>query len=86
VPFHVVVGDFNSLSRSVGFDDLRELGFVLASSRARGWRGTYPSALPLYDIDHVWAAREAGLTPTTCRMFSSPSTNHRGQTVILTSN
>ena len=91
VPFDLVSGDFNALSRSIGFDELREMGFVLASSKARGWRGTFPSSLPLYDIDHVWVAPRgdaagAGLTPTACQLFSSSSTNHRGQSVILATN
>jgi endonuclease/exonuclease/phosphatase (EEP) superfamily protein YafD len=83
-PFDVVAGDFNSLARSIGFDALRDAGFVLASWRASGWRGTYPAALPLYDIDHVWVAPGGLLAPATCHMLSSPSTNHRGQLVTLT--
>ena len=84
VPFDIIAGDFNTLSRSIGFDALREAGFVLASSRAGGWRGTFPSALPLYDIDHVWIAPDAGVTATSCQMLTSLSTNHRGQAVTLT--
>jgi endonuclease/exonuclease/phosphatase family metal-dependent hydrolase len=85
MPYDIVAGDFNSLSRSVGFDELRKAGFVLASSRAKGWRATFPSVFPIYDIDHVWVGR-GSVTPTACHMFSSPSTNHHGQTVILAAN
>ena len=52
--YDAVVGDFNTPSRSIGFDALAAQGYRLASRSARGWRGTFPSWLPLYDIDHVW--------------------------------
>ena len=53
-PFDAVAGDFNTPSRSIGFDALTAQGYTLASRSAAGWRGTFPSWLPIYDIDHVW--------------------------------
>ncbi len=54
-PFDIVAGDFNTPSRSLGFDALEAQGYSLASRSSGGWRGTFPSWLPIYDIDHVWA-------------------------------
>ncbi len=51
--FDVVAGDFNTPSRSIGFDALTAQGYTLASRAASGWRGTFPAWLPVYDIDHV---------------------------------
>ena len=73
----VVAGDFNAVSRSIGFDGLRGRGFELASLACEGWRGTFPSTLPLYDIDHIWLG--GSLSPSGCVMLRSPGTNHRGQ-------
>jgi endonuclease/exonuclease/phosphatase (EEP) superfamily protein YafD len=77
----IIAGDFNAVSRSVGFDAIRSAGFALASRTARGWRGTYPAKLPLYDIDHVWVG--APYVPGGCDMLDSPGTNHRGQLVFV---
>jgi endonuclease/exonuclease/phosphatase family metal-dependent hydrolase len=78
-PFDVVVGDFNTPARSIGFDSFMDQGYTLASRSAAGWRGTFPSWLPLYDIDHVWLA--PGLVARACRLYNGPSTDHRGQFV-----
>jgi endonuclease/exonuclease/phosphatase family metal-dependent hydrolase len=78
-PFDVVVGDFNTPARSLGFDSLMDQGYTLASRSAAGWRGTFPSWLPLYDIDHVWLG--PGLEVRSCRLYSGPATDHRGQFV-----
>jgi endonuclease/exonuclease/phosphatase (EEP) superfamily protein YafD len=79
--YDAIVGDFNTPSRSIGFDALAAQGFQLASRSTRGWRGTFPSFMPVYDIDHVW------LGPATqvksCTLFNGPSTDHRGQLVRL---
>ena len=37
-PFDIVAGDFNTPSRSLGFDDLVGQGYRFASQSARGWR------------------------------------------------
>ncbi len=78
-PYDLVLGDFNTPSRSRSFADLEALGFRLAGRETRGWRGTFPSWLPVYDIDHVWIARHLHLA--SCMFFNGPHTDHRGQIV-----
>lgn len=78
-PFDVVAGDFNSVSRSRGFDALSEMGYDLAARSARGWRGTFPSFAPLYDIDHVWVRNDA--EDLRCGFFTNLASDHRGQVV-----
>jgi endonuclease/exonuclease/phosphatase family metal-dependent hydrolase len=82
-PYDVVVGDFNSVGRSVGFDAVRSSagGFKRASDYSRGWRATWPVPLPVYDIDHVLVRGDAAVTG--CQIFSSRTldTDHRGQYV-----
>ena len=78
-PYDLVLGDFNTPSRSRGFADLEALGYRLAGRETRGWRGTFPSWLPVYDIDHVWMARHLSLG--SCTFFNGPHTDHRGQIV-----
>ena len=80
-PFDVVAGDFNTPSRSIGFDALTAQGYTLASRSAAGWRGTFPSWLPIYDIDHVWLG--PGLRMRSCTLFTGPSSDHRGQFVSV---
>jgi endonuclease/exonuclease/phosphatase family metal-dependent hydrolase len=80
-PFDLVVGDFNSPGRSLGFDELAALGYRLAGRSARGWRGTFPAWLPVYDIDHIWL--RAGLRIASSTFFNGPHTDHRGQVVRL---
>jgi len=82
-PFDVVAGDFNTPSRSLGFDALAGQGYSLASRSSGGWRGTFPSWLPIYDIDHVWL--RPGLRVRFCTLFNGSATDHRGQLVgVLT--
>jgi endonuclease/exonuclease/phosphatase family metal-dependent hydrolase len=78
-PFDLVVGDFNTPARSLGFDAMMDQGYTLASKSDAGWRGTFPSWLPLYDIDHVWLG--PALDVRSCRLFNGPATDHRGQFV-----
>jgi len=81
-PIDAVLGDFNSVSRSLGFDAIAEAGYALASRSSAGWRGTFPSFLPLYDIDHVWVrADRPGLRD---ELFTRTSSDHRGQLVRFT--
>jgi len=80
-PFDAILGDFNTPSRSLGFDALGVLGYRLAGRSAGGWRGTFPSWLPLYDIDHVWLGRRLRLG--SCNFFNGPYTDHRGQVVRI---
>jgi endonuclease/exonuclease/phosphatase family metal-dependent hydrolase len=80
-PFDAVAGDFNTPSRSIGFDWLVDQGYSLASRSAAGWRGTFPSWLPIYDIDHVWL--RPGLRVRSCTLFTGPASDHRGQFVSV---
>ena len=81
-PIDVIAGDFNAVARSVGFGALERAGFTLASRSCRGWRGTFPSFLPAYDIDHVWLGDRHAAAG--CAMLDSPGTNHRGMLVHVT--
>jgi endonuclease/exonuclease/phosphatase family metal-dependent hydrolase len=80
-PVDVIAGDFNTVAASVAFDRFDQSYFRLASRRCSGWRGTYPSMLPLYDIDHIWLGPR--LRPVSCRMIRSAGTNHRGQVAVV---
>ena len=80
-PFDAVAGDFNTPSRSIGFDRLTALGYALASRSAAGWRGSFPAWLPIYDIDHVWL--RPGLRMRSCTLFAGPASDHRGQFVSV---
>ena len=81
-PFDLVLGDFNSMARSVGFDALAAAGYDPAPGASWGWRGTYPALVPAYDIDHAWARRDrpggVGWRP-----FTNLAGDHRGQVVTL---
>ena len=82
-PFDLVVGDFNAVSRSLGFDAIQIAadGFTLASNSSTGWRGTWPMPLPVFDIDHVWVRN--GLAVLSCSLFASRASDHRGQLARL---
>ena len=83
-PVDVVVGDFNAVGRSVGFDAIAAsggAGYRRASDYHRGWRGTWPVPLPVYDIDHAWVRH--GTAVLGCELFYDLSTDHRGQCVRL---
>jgi endonuclease/exonuclease/phosphatase (EEP) superfamily protein YafD len=78
-PFDVVLGDFNALSRSLGFDAIGAEGYALAARSCRGWRATFPSYAPIYDIDHVFIRRDDPLLEA--RLFTNFASDHRGQVV-----
>jgi endonuclease/exonuclease/phosphatase family metal-dependent hydrolase len=87
-PVDVIVGDFNSTGRSIGFDAVAAagtgaggLGYRRAAEYSGGWRATWPFPLPLFDIDHVWVRRPHAVLG--CELFSSRRTDHRGQFVRL---
>ena len=82
-PIDLLVGDFNAVSRSIGFDEISASGggYQLASRSCRGWRGTWPSFFPVLDIDHVWV--RSGWAILGCRMFTNFVSDHRGQVVEL---
>jgi endonuclease/exonuclease/phosphatase family metal-dependent hydrolase len=77
----LIAGDFNALSISLGFKPFTSVGggYYLASQFSTGWRGTWKSYLPLYDIDHVWVhKRFKGLRT---ELITNWATDHRGQRV-----
>ncbi len=78
-PVDVLAGDFNAPGRSVGFDAFTAAGYRLASRSAVGWRGTFPSGCPLYDLDHVWL--RPGLAVESAELFTNLNSDHRGQLV-----
>jgi endonuclease/exonuclease/phosphatase family metal-dependent hydrolase len=80
-PYDAVAGDFNTPARSIGFDFLTTQGYTLASRSASGWRATFPSFLPIYDIDHVWL--RPGLRLRSCTVFTGAASDHRGQFVSV---
>ena len=80
-PVDIIAGDFNAISRSIGFDRFADAGggYYLASKFSWNWRGTWKSYLPLYDIDHVWIhKRFQGLR---AELFTNPMSDHYGQLV-----
>lgn len=81
-PIDIVAGDFNAVARSIGFDAFARVagGFDVAS-RSAAWRGTFPSGLPLYDIDHVWVSRAHGVVHS--HGLSHRVTNHKGQVIRI---
>ncbi len=76
-PFDVLLGDLNSMGRSLGCDAIAEAGYDLASRSSPGWRATFPSYLPLYDIDHVWVGRDH--PGVRSELFTNLASDHRGQ-------
>ena len=58
----------------------RGRGYALAARSSRGWRGTFPSFLPVYDIDHVFVRRDDPLArvPTLHQPRLGPSRAGRG--------
>jgi endonuclease/exonuclease/phosphatase (EEP) superfamily protein YafD len=82
-PIDIIVGDFNALSRSLGFEKFNNVagGYHLAAKFSFGWRGTWISYLPLYDLDHVWVHKRFQELET--ELFANFNTDHRGQVVHL---
>lgn len=63
-PIDMIVGDFNALSRSIGFDRYAQppLNLRLAARHGGGWRATGPAIFPVIDVDHAWLAPSVRLT------------------------
>jgi endonuclease/exonuclease/phosphatase (EEP) superfamily protein YafD len=79
----VVAGDFNTPGRSVAFDRMETTagGYRRAGRLAPGWRATWPTYCPLYDIDHVWI--HTSWPVHGCELFSNRYSDHRGHLVTL---
>jgi endonuclease/exonuclease/phosphatase (EEP) superfamily protein YafD len=84
-PIDLIVGDFNAVSRSIGFDSLASAGggYHLSSRYSLGWRGTWPAFFPVFDIDHVWVHSRWRILG--CLLFTNLATDHRGQIVRFVS-
>jgi endonuclease/exonuclease/phosphatase family metal-dependent hydrolase len=82
-PIDVVAGDFNCVGRTRGFDWIRAAGegYSAASESSTGWRATWPSWLPVYDIDHVWVRDSIAIR--SCTLFMRIASDHRGQIAEL---
>jgi endonuclease/exonuclease/phosphatase family metal-dependent hydrolase len=84
-PIDLVLGDFNTPARLLGFDALQAAagGFRRASLWSGQWQGTWPSFVPFspLDIDHVWV--NTRLSIRNAAFFTSFDSDHRGQRVDL---
>jgi hypothetical protein len=82
-PIDVIAGDFNAIRRSRGFDDYPTMGegYWLAGEKTQGWRGTWKSYLPLFDIDHVWLSHS--FKPIYTQFLFDFASDHRGQLVTF---
>lgn len=83
-PVDIVLGDFNTPARFLGFDALAAAGggYRLASLWSGHWRGTWPASmrLPFFDIDHIWVSRSWSIQSS---KFFIGYSDHRGQRVDL---
>ena len=75
----LVLGDFNTPRDSVHFDAWRgELTHAFEAAGS-GWDLTWPAAIPVLSIDHVWCA--PSLVPTSARHVGSATSDHRAVVV-----
>jgi len=54
-------------------------GYWLAGDKTWGWRATWLSYFPLFDIDHVWVNQRFHALHT--QFLFNLATDHRGQLV-----
>ena len=84
-PIDLVVGDFNTPARFLGFDALEHTagGYRRAALWSGEWQATWPSFSPLsiFDIDHVWVSSRLRIRGAS--FFTTLATDHRGQRVDL---
>ena len=78
-PVDILAGDFNAPARSIGFDAFRRQ-YWLASEHGFGWRGTWPSFMPLVDVDHIWLLRSRW-GGNAAQQFRLEGSDHRGTQV-----
>jgi hypothetical protein len=85
-PVDFIVGDFNALSRSIGFDSYYSMaeGYQLASKHGMIWRGTWPRFLPLFDIDHIWVSKKFKILDV--KTLAQKNIAHRGQLISIYAN
>jgi endonuclease/exonuclease/phosphatase family metal-dependent hydrolase len=77
-PIDIIAGDFNAVGQSIGFDAIADAGF---SAKQPGWRATWPSICPIYDIDHLWVGTRLAVLELV--RFTNLATDHRGQVARL---
>ena len=80
-PVHALVGDVNSLQRSVIFDALPSALQSAPPWRCVGWQGTFPSSFPLWRIDAMRAAPPWELVRSESVDVGAPG--HRAQLGVL---
>jgi endonuclease/exonuclease/phosphatase (EEP) superfamily protein YafD len=84
-PIDLVLGDFNTPGRFLGFEALERAagGYRRAALWSGEWRATWPSFSPLsiFDIDHVWVSSRLQIRDAS--FFTTLSTDHRGTRVDL---
>ncbi len=82
-----IIGDFNAVSRSIGFDPyyLMAGGYQLASKVAMIWRGTWPAFLPIFDIDHIWVSKKR-FQILDVKTLAQKNIDHRGQLISIYAN
>ncbi|HTU62114.1 MAG TPA: endonuclease/exonuclease/phosphatase family protein [Polyangiales bacterium] len=84
-PIDLVLGDFNTPGRFLGFEALERAagGYRRAALWSGEWRATWPSFSPLgiFDIDHVWISSRLQIRDAS--FFTTLSTDHRGARVDL---
>jgi len=76
----VVLGDFNTPPESAWFDAYRRAFVNAFEHSGRGWVATWPSPLPVLQVDHVWTR---GLTPLRTERCSVSGFDHRAVVVEL---
>ncbi len=82
-----IIGDFNAVSRSIGFDPYYSMagGYYLASKMAMIWRGTWPAFLPIFDIDHIWVSKKR-FQILDVKTLAQKNIDHRGQLISIYEN
>ena len=77
-PIDVLVGDFNSVARSIGFDDLEAEGYALASRSSLRLAGDVPLRPPRPTTSTT--SGPAATSPASApEFFTELTSDHRGQ-------
>lgn len=71
----VLMGDFNTPRDSKWFDAYEGLYANAFDQSGQGWRKTWPSLVPVLDIDHIWTA--GNLLAVCTRVPAIRSSDHR---------
>jgi len=71
----LVMGDFNTPRDSVHFDLIRSHLTHAFETRGQGYAATWPTLLPVLDLDHVWTS--AAINVSSCQHGWSLNSDHR---------